>query len=135
MDRQDGAKAVPRGRHTLEAAVRVERLADPLRAVRDLVGGDLLAEDRLVGDVVAQVDVRIDNPHRAILATAIGAEGEDGGGHVVRSVAHEVVADVREGVHRDRPRPAVTRAAETSASAAAREPTSSSAAISAVIGA
>ena len=96
MDRQDGAKAVPRGRHTLEAAVRIERLADALRPLGDLVGGDLLAEDRLVGDVVAQVDVRIDNAHRAILATAIGAEAEDRGGHLVRAVAHEVVTDVRE---------------------------------------
>ena len=77
VDRQNGVQAVPLGRHTLEAAVSLECLSDPLRAVRDLVGGDLLAEDRLVGDVVAQVDVRIDNPHRAILATATGFEGED----------------------------------------------------------
>ena len=51
MDRQDGAKAVPVGRHTLEAAVGIERLADALRALGDLVGG--ISSPRIVSWVMS----------------------------------------------------------------------------------
>ena len=134
MDRGDRGLAVLGRLDEREAAVGLERGADLLGSLGDLVGRDRHAHERLDRDVVREVGWRVDDLHATLYLVLPGArtgDRQDRRADRVRTVAHQVVAVVperrdarsasrrrRRGPRRPRPAPAPGRRPSSAATSA-----------------